>query len=477
MQKIRGESAARHDMLERLADGGVVIFDESHNAGGGTPQLKNGEVVEDRARFARKLARKASAVFYSSATYAKRPEVMDLYFKTDLSKAVADINQLPDVIKKGGIPLQQVVASMLSEAGQYMRRERSFAGVNYDVVPAPVDKDVAETVASVLSGIVQFDAMKQPAVEALAETIKAGAQALGVDGSTNVESANFTALMHNVIDQMLLNLKVDAAANEAIEALKRGEKPVITVSNTMGAFLDEYAFDNDIKSGDAIKLDFSGVLMRYLERSRRLTIKNPDETITHYYLTDEDLGPVAMAQYNEVKRMIEEGDFSQMAISPIDRIHQKIRDGGYSTGEITGRGQMIDYSGPVPIFRTRPGIETSTIGKKQAINGFNDGRIDALIINQSGSTGISLHASEKFKNKNRRHMIIAQAEKNVDTHMQMLGRVHRTGQVIPPRYTQLAADVPAEKRPAAVLLRKMASLNANTTAARGSAVTAKDTDV
>jgi hypothetical protein len=71
-------------------------------------------------------------------------------------------------------------------------------------------------------------------------------------------------------------------------------------------------------------------------------------------------------------------------------------------------------------------------------------------------------------------MMIAQAEGNIDTHMQMLGRVHRTGQVVVPEYSQLVADIPAEKRPAAVLAKKMASLNANTTASRGGALTAKD---
>jgi hypothetical protein len=50
--------------------------------------------------------------------------------------------------------------------------------------------------------------------------------------------------------------------------------------------------------------------------------------------------------------------------------------------------------------------------------------------------------------------------------MQMLGRVHRTGQVALPSYTLLMGDLPAEKRPGAILCRKMASLNANTTAAR-----------
>ena len=55
----------------------------------------------------------------------------------------------------------------------------------------------------------------------------------------------------------------------------------------------------------------------------------------------------------------------------------------------------------------------------------------------------------------------------------MLGRVHRTGQVLVPSYSQMMADIPAEMRPAAVLMKKMASLNANTTASRKSAVTAE----
>lgn len=58
--------------------------------------------------------------------------------------------------------------------------------------------------------------------------------------------------------------------------------------------------------------------------------------------------------------------------------------------------------------------------------------------------------------------------------MQMLGRIHRTGQVLFPSYAQRVADVPAQKRPAAVLANKMASLNANTTAKWEGALTAKD---
>ncbi|MBD2057999.1 hypothetical protein H6F88_18585 [Oculatella sp. FACHB-28] len=52
----------------------------------------------------------------------------------------------------------------------------------------------------------------------------------------------------------------------------------------------------------------------------------------------------------------------------------------------------------------------------------------------------------------------------------MLGRVNRFGQVVEPKITLLMSDLPAEKRLGAILSKKMAMLNANTTAARDSAL-------
>lgn len=72
------------------------------------------------------LGQSPHGAFYSSATYAKRPDVMSLYFKTDMRHAVDDIQKLSDAISEGGIPMQQIVAAMLTESGQYIRRERSF---------------------------------------------------------------------------------------------------------------------------------------------------------------------------------------------------------------------------------------------------------------------------------------------------------------------------------------------------------------
>jgi predicted RNA methylase len=479
MQTIKGgQRTARMDFLEAFSRGGVVIFDESHNAGGNV-QAKQEVIKSDptRADFARGIARMAESVFYSSATYAKRPEVMDLYFKTDMGLAVENSAALPAAIRAGGVPLQQVVAAMLAKAGQYIRRERSFAGVTYNTEVTPVNRQVAERMSSVMRRVAEFDQLKAGAVAALKKTVRAEAKTMTQDGSigmAGVHSTNFTSIMHNMVDQMLLALKVVPAAQKALEAVKRGEKPVLTVANTMGSFIEHYVEDHGLNTGDAVDISFRDLLLRYLERSRDVTIGNAFGKKQRHRLSDDELGLFATQAWDSIKKDILQSDFSDIPLSPIDYLKAQVVKAGLSFGEITGRQHLIDYTGDVPTYRLRPGREISIRGRNETILGFNSGKLDVLLINQAGATGLSLHASEKFKDQRRRHMVIVQPERNIDIHMQMLGRVHRTGQVIDPVYTQLVADIPAEKRPAAVLAKKMASLNANTTAARGSAVTSKD---
>ena len=495
MQTVAGKATERSAFLNAFAGNAVVIFDESHNAGGTDVRAHAGHFNRElgieggdrlgRAGFARALAGQAKAVFYSSATYAKRPEVMDLYFKTDMAMAVDNnVRKLPGAIAAGGVPLQQAVAAMLTEAGQYVRRERSFEGVQYNTPIVPVNRTHAETISAVMMQVHQFDKAKKDAIKQIKKDMKADASAIrsetsGSGGSAaTASSTNFTSIMHNVIDQMLLTLKADAGIELAIKALKNGEAPVLTVSNTMGSFIDEYAKNAGLKGGDRLGLSFKDLLMRYLESARDVTIKPPTGGSFKRRLTDEELGPHALAKFNSIRKMIKGAThLESVPISPIDWMHFKLQKAGYTTSEITGRTATIKYrDNGEQTFQIRPNSETSVAGKLKTIRNFNTAKTDVIILNQSGATGLSLHASERnpVEGRKRRRMIIVQAEKNIDTHMQMLGRVHRTGQVVAPAYDQLVADIPAEKRPAAVLAKKMASLNANTTGARSSQFTAKD---
>jgi hypothetical protein len=474
MQSKKGKEVERQRFIRHFGAGNYMIFDESHNAGGSGGGRKSGEEqqeIKGRAGFIRNLVKNAGGTFFSSATYAKRPDVMDLYSSTDMKLAVKSISELAEAIKSGGIPMQQTVANMLTKAGQYIRRERTFAGVSYDTQLTKVDKQTAENMAESMREILKFSRAKEVVVKDMQKDLDRKGGKVSVAGEkTQIQSANFGSIMHNLIDQMLLSLKAQDSVNHAIERLKAGEKVVMTVSNTMGSFLQSYADEMGINVGDPMNLSFSDLYMRYLEKQRVIKIKKPDGTVEEYRLTDEDLGPELVDQYASIRDFVENAGFGSAPISPIDYMHNELRKAGFKTDEITGRTVTLNYSTGKPLLASR---SSKTSDRIKAVKGFNNGSIDVLILNQAGSTGLSLHANKKFIDQRKRHMIIVQAEKNIDTHMQMLGRVHRTGQVIPPAYSQMMADIPAEMRPAANLLKKMASLNANTTASRKSAVTAE----
>jgi hypothetical protein len=253
MNTKNGKPTERAKMVEHFADNNYLILDESHAAGGsgGDPDANN------RASFIRKLVNNSKGSFFSSATYAKRPDVMDLYSTTDMKLAVDNISELGEAIKRGGVPMQQAVANMLTKSGQYIRRERTFAGVSYETKESKVDKPTAENMATAMRSILNFSDKKKGAVKDLKKELdEMGAIGGERDVKTDVEQANFGSTMHNLIDQMLLSLKTAESVDFAIERLKAGEKVVLTVANTMGSFMDEYAEENGINKGDPIDLSF-----------------------------------------------------------------------------------------------------------------------------------------------------------------------------------------------------------------------------
>ena len=142
---------------------------------------------------------------------------------------------------------------------------------------------------------------------------------------------------------------------------------------------------------------------------------------------------------------------------------------------LTGRRETLQYQDDgTTTLKLRSSSELKTNAKIETVKQFNSGDLDVLILNKSGATGISLHASETFADQRPRHMNILQAAGDINEFVQMLGRVNRTGQVVPPNYSLVMSDIPAEKRPGAILMKKMAFLNANTTAARESNLSLTD---
>ena len=473
-----GKDTQRRQFIRQIIPNALVTLDESHNAFGSAGERQPAGAADNVAQVVRKLADEAAGVMFSSATYAKRPDGMDLYARTDLGDAVENVAQLGEVITKGGLPMQQVVASMLSEAGQYIRREKSFDGIKYDVKAVDVDTQDYDTFSEAMASIafseqlLQADPAYEGWIDDLAKEGAGTARDSGV-GKTGVESVNFTSLMHNIISQYLLGAKAAPAAERAIASLKRGEKPVITLDKTNESFLTAYMDENNLEVGDTIDATFRDVVGRYLDRIRRVTVKMPDDTTQHREFPIEMMTDTTQDAIKRTRDLINKIS-DDLPLSPIDKIISMIEDAGYSISEITGRQTRIIYGkdGTATIGQRKPG-EISAGGRRVTLGKFNSGNLDVLLLNRAGSTGLSAHASKTFKDQRPRHMIIAQAESNIDTHMQMLGRINRSGQEVVPSYEQLAASIPAEARPAAVLAKKMASLSANTTGAAKSDLSGK----
>ena len=193
------------------------------------------------------------------------------------------------------------------------------------------------------------------------------------------------------------------------------------------------------------------------------TIKDENGKEQHARYSPKQLGPAGEKAYYELQDFIREST-SDIFISPLDAIIERLHEMGYKVGELTGRNLYVerDSEGRVVVKRR------TDKDKKRMQREFNNGELDVLILNKSASTGISLHASEKFSDQRQRTMIIAQPLSDINDYMQMIGRIDRTGQVHRGYYINLGLPVPAENRFLMMLSTKLKSLNANTTTSQDS---------
>ena len=200
-----------------------------------------------------------------------------------------------------------------------------------------------------------------------------------------------------------------------------------------------------------------------MDRSRRVKVVdrqgNDHEWIVP--LDHPNLSATTRLLYEKIYDKIESARIllGDLPGSPIDYLHYRLRKAGLNTDELTGREWNFTYDdeGNVTLDKRNPDDRRVIVDK------YNAGELDALIANRAGSTGLSAHAAKKFKDQKQRHMIVLEADLDINQFMQMLGRINRFGQVKLPLYTMLQLTIPAEKRVAAILAMKMQSLNANTT--------------
>lgn len=449
----------RRDAIEKLMDNAYLILDESHTAGGNSGQ----------GNYFQHIIQKAKNVTFFSATFAKRPDNMPIYaLRTAMNEGGMKASDLIDAVKRGGATLQEIMSQTLTQCGQMIRRERDMTGVTIDwkAIDDPErvqeQREQYDSIIGLFNDIINFQKKYVSGYvdkrnEELAEIqstigIKKGTAALGI------KNQPFASKAFNTVQQVLLSLKAKSAAERAIDYLKQGMKPVIALNNTNESQTGNLALGEEM---DAPDLGTS--LKKGLEGTLRYTQKDAKDNSESGYFKLEDLGEEAVKAYHELEKKIEQTS-TGLSLSPIDVIKNELQKAGYKVGELTGRQTEFVYNENGTVTK----IKRADTDKKKLARDFNDGKIDALILNKSAATGISLHASSKYKDQKKRVMIVAQQQLDVNDEVQMRGRIDRTGQVARGAYEYVVSLIPAEQRLLMMFKAKLKSLDANTTSSQKS---------
>lgn len=470
-KKVRKSKAIKNNkptpkatFLRNISKDNYLFLDESHTAAGDSNvgaffQSIIGTKIDSGVR----------AVTFASATFAKRPDTMPMYaLRTAMAEANIEREELIDIIEKGGVTLQEIMSRALTESGQMVRRERDMSDVRTDwktIDDPTIVKQAREQYDRTIvafNAIIDFqDKFITPLVKEqdreLAEVmstanLKKGTKKFGVDNTP------FASKTFNYTKQLMLALKVDAIVDEVEREIKAGRHPVIALESTMESTIKDYT------PGEIIaEPSFSASLLKGLDNCMQYTIKDDQGVETHMTYTPNELGEEGETAYYKLQDFIREST-KDIFISPLDAIIERLHEKGYRVGELTGRNTYVERTDDGKIVVRR----RTDKDKKRMQREFNSGALDVLILNKSASTGISLHASEKFSDKRQRSMIIAQPLSDINDYMQMIGRIDRTGQVHRGYYINLGLPVPAESRFLMMLSTKLKSLNANTTTSQDS---------
>lgn len=449
----------RRDAIEKLMGNAYLILDESHTAGGNSGQ----------GNYFQHIIQKAKNVTFFSATFAKRPDNMPIYaLRTAMNEGGMKSSDLIDAVKRGGATLQEIMSQTLTQCGQMIRRERDMTGVTIDwkAIDDPErvkeQREQYDSIIGLFNDIINFQKkyvssyVDERNIE-LADIqstmdIKKGTESLGI------KNQPFASKAFNTVQQVLLSLKAKSAAERAIDYLKQGMKPVIALNNTNESQTGNLALGEEM---DAPDLGTS--LKKGLEGTLRYTKKDAKDNSESGYFKLEDLGEEAVKAYYELEKKIEQTS-TGLSLSPIDVIKNELQKAGYKVGELTGRQTEFVYNDNGTVTK----VKRADTDKKKLARDFNDGKIDALILNKSAATGISLHASSKYKDQKKRVMIVAQQQLDVNDEVQMRGRIDRTGQVARGAYEYVVSLIPAEQRLLMMFKAKLKSLDANTTSSQKS---------
>ncbi len=484
-------------LAEIAAQGTTFVVDEAHVAAG-------------ESNISTSIAAALSetdAVVFASATPFKGVANFHIYGRM-FPKSV-DLASLPETLKAGGEALMEAISSNMARDGVFIRRELDLSKLEF-ASREPSDertafnREVSDKVARILSRMSYLSGDVSKEVNGLNKEFKKQFEEVPEKDRQGMRmqatSMNFGSRLYNINRQFLLSLVVEEAADAAVEALQQGRKPVIAVENTGESLLREVLARRAnvadlLDEMEHIKADPGDDKAAAQERLEALK-KRVDDQMAAVKLDKppqfRDLLEVMLDRIGVIKVMERYGQYStqkpsseeyadeenalrelirelpDMPLSALDVINQRLREHGYEPAEVSGRTlslhKELDGGKWVPEEHKKANAVAN-------VAGYQNGTYDCITITRAGSTGISLHATNRFADSDirQREFIVAQKAANIAEFLQWMGRVNRRDQVCHPVMRTMETGLPAESRLTMMHNAKLRRLSANTTSNRDNA--------
>lgn len=473
----------RIDQIQRwLGSDGVVIFDEAHKAknalagGRGEPTLTGQAVIDlqDPERNA------GYRVVYSSATGAT--DVRNMAYMTRLglwglgTSFPGGFQEFMQEIESGGVGAMEMVSRDMKALGMYLSGSISFGvcpnsgkAVEYRErihLLTPQQREIYNRAADAWQSVLRN-------IDAALEVTNGGPRARAV--ALN----KFWGDHQRFFRQVICAFKVPSVIAETEAALSEGKSVVISLVGTGEARTKEQVAKATANGSVLEDLDFSPreVIAAMVDRGFPTTlyqdVTDPGTGRTIQVPVRDGKGnPVQSKEALRMKQAVIDGlSALELPENPLDQLVNHF--GERYVAELTGRTRRLirDSRGHVEYKKRNPEGVAMHRTNVHEMEQFQSGKKRVAIISDAAAMGISLHASNRSENRQRRVHVTLELGWSADKQMQTFGRTHRSDQAMPPEYVLLSTELGGEKRFSSTIARRLGSLGALTKGDRRSADT------
>lgn len=452
---------------------GVIILDECHNVN---------NVLTSKGKFGKKKPSVAATntrdfvaafpearVVYVSATGATEVKNLAMLDRLGLWGGTSQFTNAEDFvtsISKGGTAAMELVARDMKAMGLFNARSLSMRAGPYggdeDVTFRTLEHDLTPHQEAIYDKLAEC-------WQVILKNISVAIEMCGGEDSKSKGSAvmKFWSAHQKFFNQIIITLQTPAVIKDVEKQLQSGNSVVIQLTNTFEAAqeqavakLKSKSKENDELSYEDLDISPKETMLQFLEQCFPVELiedyEDDNGNIKTRPVLDSNGKPVinlqAKAMRDDLIEMV--NSIRQFPESPLDMIIERF--GTENVAEITGRSRRFirDNNGK------RVEDKRNENKRSAEINDFNEGRKRILIFSEKGGTGASYHASNDYKNKQKRIHYLLQPGWRADKAIQGLGRTNRSNQAHKPEYVLVTTDIPGQKRFLSTIARRLEQLGA-----------------